>query len=133
MMELYSIASGSSGNCIFVGEEKKGILIDAGISKKRIEEGLAEQDIFLEEISGIFITHEHSDHISGLGPILRKYAIPVYATEKTIDYLLYSGRCGKMDSQLFQCIHRDVPVSVGGWKSCLFRYPMTRLIRSVTR
>lgn len=115
-MKLYSIASGSSGNSIFVesGREKKGILVDTGISKKRIEEGLAAQDLSFEEIEGIFITHEHSDHISGLGPVLRKYAVPVYATEGTINDILSSGKCGKVDEGLFQCIRPDVPVSVGG-------------------
>lgn len=115
-MKLYSIASGSSGNSIFVGsgKENRGILVDTGISKKRIEEGLASEHISIEDIEGIFITHEHSDHICGLGPILRKYAIPVYATEGTIKYILDTGKCGKVDEGLFQCIRPDVPVSVGG-------------------
>lgn len=115
-MKLYSIASGSSGNSIFVGSEEKGkgVLIDTGISKKRIEEGLAAENSSFDDVEGIFITHEHSDHICGLGPVLRKYEIPVYATEKTIDYILGSGKCGKVNEELFQCIRPDVPVSAGG-------------------
>lgn len=115
-MKLYSIASGSSGNSIFVGSEQHtgGILIDTGISKKRIEEGLAADHITIDEVKGIFITHEHSDHICGLGPVLRKYAIPVYATEPTIRYILDSGKCGKVDSDLFHCLRPDTPVHVGG-------------------
>lgn len=115
-MKLYSIASGSSGNSIFVGseEDNRGILVDTGISKKRIEEGLAAEKISFEDIEGIFITHEHSDHICGLGPVLRKYAIPVYATEATIDTILAGGKCGKLDEELFQVVRPDVPVSVGG-------------------
>lgn len=115
-MKLYSIASGSSGNSIFVGSEEnnRGILVDTGISRKRIEEGLASENISFEGIEGIFLTHEHSDHISGLGPVLRKYAVPVYATEGTINYILDSGKCGKIDEELFQCIRADVPVKVGG-------------------
>ena len=68
-MKLYSIASGSSGNSIFVGTGStgRGILIDTGISKKRIEDGLAMEHMSFEDVDGIFITHEHSDHISGLG------------------------------------------------------------------
>ena len=115
-MKLYSIASGSSGNSVYVGsgETNRGILIDAGISKKRMEEGLALEHTSFEQIDGIFITHEHSDHISGLGPVLRKYEIPVYATEGTIVYILGSGKCGKVKESLFQCVKPDVSVPVGG-------------------
>lgn len=115
-MKLYSIASGSSGNSIYVGssQSERGILIDTGISKKRIEEGLAAEHGSLDMIEGIFITHEHSDHISGLGPVLRKYEIPVYATEGTIDYILGSGKCGKVREELFHCVKKDTPVSVAG-------------------
>ena len=68
-MELYSIASGSSGNSIFAGTsaENTGILLDAGISKKRIEEGLAQRQLSLDQVEAIFITHEHADHISDAG------------------------------------------------------------------
>lgn len=115
-MKLYSIASGSSGNSIYVGsgETDRGILIDAGISRKRMEDGLALERTSFEHIDGIFITHEHADHISGLGPVLRKYEIPVYATEGTIDYIMRSGKCGRIKETLFQCVKPDVPVSIGG-------------------
>lgn len=115
-MKLYSIASGSSGNSIYVGnkEGSRGILVDTGVSKKRIEEGLAAENISIENVEGIFITHEHSDHICGLGPMIRKYKIPVYATEGTIDYILNTGKCGKVETDLFQRICPDVPINVGG-------------------
>lgn len=116
VMKLYSIASGSSGNSIFVGstESDRGVLVDTGISKKRIEEGLASENLSFENVEGIFITHEHSDHICGLGPILRKYQIPVFATEGTIDYILGRNKCGKVNEDLFQCIRADEPVNVAG-------------------
>ena len=66
-MKLYSIASGSSGNCIFVGDEQTGILIDVGISMKKVKEGLEAENLSLDRIQAIFVTHEHTDHISGLG------------------------------------------------------------------
>ena len=91
-MRLCSIASGSSGNCIYVGSDSTHLLIDTGISKKRIEEGLKELEIKGDEIDGILITHEHSDHIQGLGVFSRKYEVPIYATPGTIDGILsYSG------------------------------------------
>ena len=60
-MNLASIASGSSGNCIYVGNEKSHFLIDAGISRKRIVEGLSQMEVAPETIQGIFVTHEHID------------------------------------------------------------------------
>ncbi len=78
-MRMCSIASGSSGNCIYVGSDNSHLLIDTGISKKRIEEGLNKLEIKGDELDGILITHEHSDHIKGLGVFSRKYEIPIYA------------------------------------------------------
>ncbi len=112
-MKLYSIASGSSGNSIFVGEEK-GVLVDAGISMKRIMEGLEQEKISIEQIEGILITHEHSDHASGLGPLLRKYEIPVYGTEKTLQSILASDKMKKVNTDLFFPVVPDKPVTVAG-------------------
>ena len=64
-MRVMSIASGSSGNCIYVGDDNTHILIDTGISKKRVEEGLKLLDLSIKDIDGILVTHEHSDHLSG--------------------------------------------------------------------
>ena len=68
---MCSIASGSSGNCIYVGSDTTHILVDVGISGKRTKEGLEKLGIKAEELDGIFITHEHADHISGLGVMVR--------------------------------------------------------------
>ena len=75
-MRLCSIASGSSGNCIYVGSDNTHLLVDVGISGKRVEQGLNELDLTGKDIDGILITHEHSDHIKGLGVMARKYQIP---------------------------------------------------------
>ena len=77
-MRVMSIASGSSGNCIYVGDDNTHILIDTGISKKRVEEGLKLLDLSIKDIDGILVTHEHSDHISGLGVVERAGATPIY-------------------------------------------------------
>lgn len=84
-MRFVSIASGSSGNCIYTGTEESHILIDAGISAKRIEQGLNEVGLKTSELDGICITHEHSDHVKGLGVLARKYEVPIYATEGTLN------------------------------------------------
>lgn len=84
-MRLCSIASGSSGNCIYVGSDATHLLVDIGISGKRAEGGLGELELTGRDIDGILITHEHADHIQGLGVIARKYEIPIYATCGTIE------------------------------------------------
>ena len=73
-MRFCSIASGSSGNCIYVGSENTHVLVDTGISGKKMEAGLNSLDLTGRDLDGILITHEHSDHIKGLGVISRKYA-----------------------------------------------------------
>ena len=83
MLELCSIASGSSGNCICVGSDDSHVLIDAGISGKRIENGLNAIDLTSKDMQGILITHEHIDHVKSVGTLSKKYNIPVFATEKT--------------------------------------------------
>lgn len=113
-MILYSIASGSSGNSIFVGEKEGGILVDVGISMKRVAEGLSAEGMDFSKIHGIFITHEHSDHVKGLGPILRKYKVPVFGMEKTIQHILNSDWIGKVDSNLLVPIKKDQDFSIEG-------------------
>ena len=111
-MQLYSIASGSSGNCIYVGGEEARILIDAGISMKRIREGLMEENFPIENLHAIFITHEHTDHICGLGPVLRKYQIPVYATKETIEAIWEKGDMKGVSEDLFHAVVPEKTVSI---------------------
>ena len=74
-MRFVSIASGSSGNCIYTGTEESHILIDAGISAKRIEQGLNEVGLKTSELDGICITHEHSDHVKWLDCQIRANSV----------------------------------------------------------
>lgn len=112
-MRLCSIASGSSGNCIYAGSEKTHLMIDAGISGKRIEEGLNEIGLKTAECSGILVTHEHADHICGLGVVSRKCGIPIYATQGTIDAILHTKSLGKLDEGLFHPIRPDQEFTIG--------------------
>lgn len=106
-MRLCSIASGSSGNCIYVGTDTTHLLVDTGISGKRIEEGLKSLDISLGDIDGVLITHEHADHISGLGVVARKKGIPIYATKGTIQQIKGAKTLGAIPEGLFQEIYED--------------------------
>ena len=112
-MRLCSIASGSSGNCIYVGSDNTHLLVDTGISKKRIEEGLHSLDVKGEELDGILITHEHVDHIQGLGVFCRKYQIPIYATPGTLEGIKNYKSLGKMPEGLYREISTDVDFKIG--------------------
>jgi len=115
-MEIFSIASGSSGNCICVGSDSHHIMIDAGISGKRIEEGMNQMDLKTSDMDGVLVTHEHSDHVSGLGVIARRYGLPIYATQGTIDAILNIKSLGKIDESLFHPIVPDEFFSIGDLK-----------------
>lgn len=106
-MKLGSIASGSSGNCIFVGSDKTNLLVDAGISGKRIENGLNNIDIKPDTIQGILITHEHSDHVSGLGVMARRYHMPIYATYETVMAISRIKSLGEIPDELINYIEPD--------------------------
>ena len=83
MFQFCSLYSGSSGNCSLVQTENTKILIDVGQSSKKIAEALSSMDIDPYSINGILITHEHSDHVKGLGVFSKKYNVPVYANLET--------------------------------------------------
>lgn len=111
-MRLCSIASGSSGNCIYVGSDTTHLLVDVGISGKKTEEGLKELDLSMRDIDGIFITHEHTDHIAGLGVLSRKYEIPIYATSGTIEAIKRTASVGKIPEELFCPVCAEAKVIV---------------------
>lgn len=112
-MRMASIASGSSGNCIYIGSENTHLLVDAGISNKRIQESLNEIGIKGTELSGVLVTHEHSDHVKGLGVLARKYQIPIYGTKATLEELAGNKYLGDYPRELYQPISPDVDFQVG--------------------
>lgn len=83
MIGFCPLASGSKGNAIFLGSKRTRILIDAGLSGTAIEKRLSEIDVDLKTIAAILITHEHTDHIQGLGILGEKFKIPVFANAET--------------------------------------------------
>lgn len=84
-MALYitSLNSGSNGNCYYIGNETEAILIDAGISGRETERRMKRLGLAMDLIKGIFISHEHIDHITGIAALSRKFQFPVYITEAT--------------------------------------------------
>ena len=89
MLKVATLASGSSGNCTVVSDGKVHILIDAGISAKRVITGLRELGIEGKDVAAILITHEHSDHICGLPVLCKQLGAELYTTEPTARQICY--------------------------------------------
>jgi phosphoribosyl 1,2-cyclic phosphodiesterase len=92
MMKVCVLASGSKGNAIYVANEKTAVLIDAGMSGAEIEKRLGSRGIDPETLDAVVVSHEHGDHIQGVGVLSRRLKIPVYATEPTLTAT--NGRLG---------------------------------------
>ena len=109
-MELYitSLASGSNGNCYYVGNDETAVLIDAGISCRETERRMARLRLSMQKVKAIFISHEHSDHIRGLTLLSKKYNLPVYITAETL-------RCcpAPVEKHLVKPFTTSEPVNIG--------------------
>ena len=112
-MDFCSIASGSSGNCTYTGTDHTALLVDAGVSARQIEKGLKSIDRTATDIDGILVTHEHSDHIKGLGVPSRRYGIPIYGTKGTLNAIANCSSLGTIDAGLYREIHVDEDFQVG--------------------
>lgn len=93
MLKIATLASGSSGNCAVVSDGSTHLLIDAGISAKRIAGSLRDLGLTPQDLSAVLITHEHSDHIAGLRVLSQKAGAPIYATGPTCRALRRQNSC----------------------------------------
>jgi phosphoribosyl 1,2-cyclic phosphodiesterase len=107
-LSITSLNSGSNGNCYYVGNDDEAVLVDAGISCREIERRMKRLQLDMHRIKAVFISHEHTDHISGLPSLVRKYKVPVYITPDT----LYHGRL-QIDRELVQSFRAYQPIQVG--------------------
>lgn len=107
-LSISSINSGSNGNCYYIGNEHDAVLIDAGISCRETENRMARLGLSLDRVRGIFISHEHSDHIRGVSVISRKHGIPVYITPATLGNTRLS-----LSPELVRPFTADEPLSFG--------------------
>lgn len=113
-MQLLTLASSSKGNAQLMDDGNDAWLIDGGIAMRRIIEGLAPLGV-LERLRGVLVTHEHIDHIRGLGPLLRKRPLPVYASRGTLEGLLEESRLGRIDRSLLRVLPEG-GMRRGGWE-----------------
>lgn len=112
-MNFGTIASGSSGNCLYVGTDSTHLLVDAGVSCKKILAGLESFGIAGQDIQAILVTHEHSDHISGIGVLSRKFHIPVYSTCKTLQEIQRVRSLGDLTKSEFFAIQPGRAFRIG--------------------
>ena len=102
-MNIALFASGSSGNCALVSDGETHILIDAGISARRIRAGLTAQDVAPADLAGVLVTHEHADHVKGLTVLLRRDPVAVYALPAVCAALR------KLLPERTDCLHEITP------------------------
>ena len=93
-LKVSLLASGSSGNATYIETPKQKILVDCGLTGKAITAQMEKIDRSISDVDAILVTHEHSDHIKGIGVLARKYGIPIYANEKT--WQAMAGKIGKV-------------------------------------
>lgn len=110
-MALYitSLSSGSNGNCYYVGNGEDAVLVDVGISCREVAKRLARLNLNMQTVKAIFISHEHTDHISGLETLAKKYQLPVYITKGTLQY----GSLD-IDPQLVRSFSAFESIKIGG-------------------
>ena len=111
MLSFCSLYSGSSGNSLLVETENTKILIDAGVSCKKIENALEDINITPNSLSGILITHEHIDHVQGLGTFSKKFNIPVFVNRETLDNM--PKQRDKIDSNNLKTFKVSEKFSIG--------------------
>ncbi|MEO8763651.1 MAG: MBL fold metallo-hydrolase [Ginsengibacter sp.] len=107
--------SGSNGNCYYVGNETEAVLIDAGISCREVEKRMKRLGLLIEKVKAVFISHEHSDHTSGLQVLTNKYQLPVYITQAT----LRSGKL-RLGTHLVTSFTACEPILIGNLRVTAF-------------
>lgn len=118
-----SLASGSSGNCYYLGTRTKGVLIDAGIGSRTIKKVLKEYGISYQNIMAVLITHDHADHIRTVGTLGGKLNIPVYATRVTHDAIERSRFVPDKIGGSVRVIEKEKPFSIHGMEITAFEVP----------
>lgn len=113
---ITSLNSGSNGNCYYIGNEREAVLIDAGISCRETEKRIARLGLSMHKVKAIFVSHEHSDHVSGIPRLASKYQLPVFITPHTLRGARFTG--GRFPIQSFQGYE---PVWIG--ELCITAFP----------
>ena len=121
MLNFCSLYSGSSGNSLFVETKNSKLLIDAGVSCKKIENALQDINVDPSSIDGILVTHEHTDHIQGLGTLSKKFDLPVFVNQKTLDAM--PKQRDKLSSKNIKIFNVNEDFEIGDLKIHPFSIP----------
>jgi len=108
MIEICALASGSNGNCYYIGNKTEAVLIDAGLSFKQIMKRMESKELDSKKIRALFITHEHGDHVRGARVMGKKLDVPVYMTKGT-----YTATFRTWKPISYLAIEDNIPVSIG--------------------
>lgn len=108
-LSIASLNSGSNANCYYVAGSDEAVLIDAGLSCRETEKRMKRLGLSMHKVKAIFVSHEHTDHISGIPGILKKWSIPVYITERT----LQNAAGLRISSELQSGFDAGTPVNIG--------------------
>lgn len=108
MIELCAIASGSNGNCYYIGTENEAILVDVGVSRKQVLLRMEERGLDPAKVKGIFISHEHADHTRGVRVLSKVLKVPAYMTKGTFESMWNPNRPG-----LYGIFEPGVPLEFG--------------------
>lgn len=121
--KFFSLASGSSGNCYYLGTSEYGILIDAGIGIRTIKKTLREYGIALEKIIAVLVTHDHADHIKTIGCMGDKLSIPIYATETVHDGIRRNTYLNAQFVTTRRIVEKEKPFSIRDFEVTAFDVP----------
>lgn len=120
-LRFISFGSGSSGNCAFLGDDKSGILIDAGVDNNKVVKELERNGISMDSIKGICITHDHGDHIRYAYSIVRRYRhIGIYCTPKTLNGIMRRHNISRHFKDYHRPFYKEMPFEIENFKITAF-------------
>ena len=122
-VRFISLASGSSGNCYYLGTDTYGILIDAGIGIRTIKKTLKDFNILMESVRAVFVTHDHADHIKAVGHLGEKMNIPVYTTARIHEGINRSYCMTEKLSTSVRYLEKQVPMMLEDFRIESFEVP----------
>ena len=113
---ITSLNSGSNANCYYVGNDREAVLVDAGLSCRETEKRMKQLGLSMQKVKGLFVSHEHADHISGVPGLSKKYQLPVYITEGT-----FRNSSIPVEEHLLRSFRHAKPVQFGELSVVPFR------------